>query len=48
MKPLYEMAVMNVRMKFPEAQDTRIASGDARFRDTLRLALWDDYSYGAR
>jgi len=43
MKPLYEMAVMNVRMKFPDAQDTRIVSGDSRFRETLQSALWEDY-----
>ena len=45
MKPIYEMAVMNVRKTYPEAQDTRVASGDARFRDSLRAILLEDQGY---
>ena len=45
MKPIYEMAVMNVRKMNPGAQDTRVVSGDARFRDSLRSTLWEDYGY---
>lgn len=45
MKPLYEMAVMNVRKVYPKAQDTRTDSGDSRFRQTLRSALWEDQGY---
>ena len=43
MKPIYEMAVMNVRLHHPKAQDARVSSGDLRFRDTLREVLWRDY-----
>lgn len=43
MKPLYEMAVMNVQRHHPGAQDARLSSGDARFRDTLRAILSEDY-----
>ncbi len=43
MKPVYEMAVMNVRRQFPKAQDARVVSGDARFRKALRDALWNHY-----
>src|ERR1051325_2279125 len=45
MKPVYEMAVMNVRMKFPNSQDARMISGDLRFRETLRAILWEQQSY---
>jgi hypothetical protein len=43
MKPVYEMAVMNVRVAFPNAQDARMSSGDIRFRDALREILWKNY-----
>lgn len=48
MKPIYEMAVMNVRLKFRKAQDARLESGDARFRESLRDALWNQYVEWAR
>lgn len=44
MKPIYELAVMNVRRLHPKAQDARVSSGDLRFRDSLRTALWNDYT----
>ena len=43
MKPVYEMAVMNVQRLYPGAQDARVSSGDERFRDTLRAILSEDY-----
>ncbi|MCM2275917.1 MAG: hypothetical protein NDI75_14100 [Candidatus Didemnitutus sp.] len=43
MKPVYEMAVMNVQRLYPGAQDARLSSGDARFRDTLHAILSEDY-----
>ena len=48
MKPVYEMAIMNVRSKFPAAQDARLGSGDARFRKSLRHALWTQYTEWAQ
>lgn len=43
MKPVYEMAVMNVKRLYPHAQDARVSSGDLRFRKTLSAALWKEY-----
>ena len=40
MKPIYEMAVMNVKRLHPHAQDARVSSGDLRFRKKLSAALW--------
>jgi hypothetical protein len=48
MKPVYELAVMNVRVKYSHAQDARLISGDARFRTTLRDVLWTNYSMAPR
>ena len=42
MKPIYEMAVMNVKRLYPHAQDARVSSGDLRFRKTLSAALWEE------
>ena len=42
MKPIYEMAVMNVKRLYPDAQDARVSSGDLRFRKTLSAALWEE------
>ena len=43
MKPIYEMAVMNVKQLHPHAQDARVSSGDLRFRKTLSAALWKEF-----
>ena len=43
MKPIYEMAVMNVKLLYPQAQDARQSSGDLRFRKTLSAALWEEH-----
>ncbi len=43
MKPIYEMAVMNVKRLHPHAQDARVSSGDLRFRKTLSAAFWREY-----
>jgi len=44
MKTIYELAVINVRKHDPHAMDTRVESGDDRFRDSLKKAMWEIYA----